>query len=259
MADWQTRPLDAVYPVIFIDAIVVKVRDGQVTNKPFYVVIGVSTRGERDILGIWAGDGGEGAKYWLNVLTEIKNRGVQDECIAVCDGLKGLPDAITTVWELTQVQTCVIHLIRNTFRYAARQDWDAIARDLKPIYTAVNAEQAAAKLDDFAERWAGKYPAAVKLWRNAWGEFVPFLDYDVEIRKIICTTNAIESLNARYRRAVRARGHFPNDAAALKCLYLVTRALDPTGRGRARWVIRWKAALNAFAITFEGRINPSSN
>ena len=259
MTDWQLRPLDAVYPVIFIDAIVVKVRDGQVTNKPFHIVIGVTTRGERDILGIWAGDGGEGAKYWLNVLTELKNRGVQDVCIAVCDGLKGLPDAITTVWELTQVQTCVIQLIRNTFRYAARQDWDAIARELRPIYTAVNAEQAAARLDDFAEKWVGKYPAAVKLWRNAWPEFVPFLDYDVEIRKIICTTNAIESLNARYRRAVRARGHFPNEAAALKCLYLVTRSLDPTGRGRARWVIRWKAALNAFAITFEGRINPSSN
>jgi len=259
MAEWQTRPLDEVYPVIFIDALVVKVRDGQVTNKPFYVVIGVTTRGKRDILGIWAGDGGEGAKFWLNVLTEIKNRGVADVCIAVCDGLKGLPDAITTVWEFTQVQTCVIHLIRNTFRYAARQDWDAVARDLKPIYTAVNAEQAEVRMDEFAEKWAGKYPAAVKLWRSAWGEFIPFLDYDVEIRKIICTTNAIESLNARYRRAVRARGHFPNDTAALKCLYLVTRSLDPTGRGRARWVIRWKAALNAFAITFEGRINPSSN
>jgi putative transposase len=124
MAEWQTRPLDEVYPVIFIDALVVKVRDGQVTNKPFYVVIGVTTRGERDILGIWAGDGGEGAKFWLGVLTEIKNRGVADVCIAVCDGLKGLPEAITTVWEFTQVQTCVIHLIRNTFRYAARQDWD---------------------------------------------------------------------------------------------------------------------------------------
>lgn len=259
MAEWQTRPLDEVYPVIFIDALVVKVRDGQVTNKPFYVVIGVTTRGERDILGIWAGDGGEGAKFWLNVLTEIKNRGVGDVCIAVCDGLKGLPDAITTVWELAQVQTCVIHLIRNTFRYAARQDWDKMARDLKPIYTAVNAEQAEVRMDEFAYEWVGKYPAAVKLWRSAWGEFIPFLDYDVEIRKIICTTNAIESLNARYRRAVRARGHFPNDAAALKCLYLVTRSLDPTGRGRARWVIRWKAALNAFAITFEGRINPSSN
>ena len=133
-----------------------------------------------------------------------------------------------------------------------------MARDLKPIYTAVNAAQAQVRMDDFADKWNAKYPAAVKLWRNAWPEFVPFLDYDVEIRKIICTTNAIESLNARYRRAVRARGHFPNDAAALKCLDLVTRALDPTGRGRARWVIRWKAALNAFAITFEGRINPSN-
>jgi putative transposase len=259
LAEWQNRPLDPVYPVIFIDAIVVKVRDGQVTNKPFYVVIGVTTAGERDILGIWAGDGGEGAKYWLNVLTEIKNRGVGDVCIVVCDGLKGLPDAITTTWPLAAVQTCVIHLIRNTFRYSARQDWDAMAKDLRPVYTAVNADQAQARMDDFTEKWQGKYPAAVNLWRNAWNEFIPFLDYDVEIRKIICTTNAIESLNARYRRAVRARGHFPNDAAAMKCLYLVTRSLDPAGRGRARWVIRWKAALNAFAITFDGRINPSIN
>lgn len=245
--------------MIFIDALVVKVRDGQVTNKPFYVVIGVTASGERDILGIWAGEGGEGAKFWLQVLTEIKNRGVEDVCIAVCDGLKGLPDAIGATWELTQVQTCIIHLIRNTFRYAARQHWEKMAKDLRPIYTAANAEQAAARLDDFDQKWGAICPAAVKLWRNAWGEFIPFLDYDVEIRKIICTTNAIESLNARYRRAVRARGHFPNDQAALKCLYLVTRSLDPTGTGRARWVIRWKAALNAFAITFEGRINPSDN
>ena len=259
MTEWASRPLDRVYPVLFIDAIVVKVRDGQVTNRPFYVVIGVTCAGERDILGIWAGDGGEGAKYWLSVLTEIKNRGVQDVCIVVCDGLKGLPESITTTWELAQVQTCVVHLIRNTFRYAARQDWDAMAKDLRPIYTAVNDKVAAERLEDFAERWGGKYPAAVKLWRSAWNEFIPFLDYEVEIRKVICTTNAIESLNARYRRAVRARGHFPNEAAALKCLYLVTRSLDPTGRGRARWVIRWKAALNAFAITFDGRISPSMN
>lgn len=259
MAEWQTRPLDRIYPVIFIDALVVKVRDGQVRNKPFYVVIGVTTSGERDILGIWAGEGGEGAKFWLQVLTELKNRGVEDVLIAVCDGLKGLPDAINTTWEYTQVQTCVVHLIRNTFRYAARQHWEKMAKDLRPIYTAVNAEQAAARLEEFDEKWGPVAPAAVKLWRNAWGEFIPFLDYDVEIRKIICTTNAIESLNARYRRAVRARGHFPNDQAALKCLYLVTRSLDPTGTGRARWVIRWKAALNAFAITFEGRIDPSDN
>ena len=130
MAEWQTRPLDRVYPVIFIDALVVKVRDGQVTNKPFYVVIGVTASGERDILGIWAGEGGEGAKFWLQVLTEIKNRGVEDVCIAVCDGLKGLPDAIGATWELTQVQTCIIHLIRNTFRYAARQHWEKMAKDL---------------------------------------------------------------------------------------------------------------------------------
>lgn len=156
MVEWQTRPPDRVYAVIFIDALVVKVRDGQVTNKPFYVVIGVTTAGERDILGISAGDGGEGAKFWLQVLTEIKNRGVEDIMIAVCDGLKGLPDAIGATWELTQVQTCIIHLIRNTYRYAARQRWERMAKDLRPIYTAVNAKAAAAPLEEFAERWGGK-------------------------------------------------------------------------------------------------------
>jgi transposase-like protein len=255
MTEWTNRPLDRVYPVIFIDAIVVKVRDGQVRNKPFYVAVGVTTAGERDILGIWAGDGGEGAKFWLGVLTEIKNRGVEDVFIVVCDGLKGLPDAVNTTWELTTVQTCIIHLIRNTFKYASRKYWDQIARDLKPVYTAPSEAAARARFQEFAEKWCTMYPAIRQLWENAWGEFIPFLDYDVEIRRIICSTNAIESLNARYRRAVRARGHFPNDAAALKCLYLVTRSLDPTGRGRARWVTRWKPALNAFAITFEGRIN----
>ena len=255
MTEWQNRPLDRVYPVVFIDAIVVKVRDGQVRNKPFYVAVGVTTAGERDILGIWAGDGGEGAKFWLGVLTELKNRGVEDVCIVVCDGLKGLPESITTTWELATVQTCIIHLIRNTFKFASRKYWDQIARDLRPVYTAPTEAAAKARFEEFAEKWASMYPAIRKLWENAWSEFIPFLDYDVEIRRIICSTNAIESLNARYRRAVRARGHFPNDAAALKCLYLVTRSLDPTGRGRARWVTRWKPALNAFAITFEGRIN----
>jgi putative transposase len=258
MTEWRNRPLDRVYPVLFIDAIVVKVRDGQVVNRPVYVVIGVTVNGERDILGLWAGDGQEGAKFWLAVLTEIKNRGVEDVCIAVCDGLKGLPESITTTWQYTQVQACILHLIRNSFRYASRKDWDEIARDLKPIYTAVNAEMAAVRFDEFADKWGGRYPAIVNLWRSAWEEFIPFLDYDVEIRKIICSTNAIESLNARYRRAVRARGHFPTEQAALKCLYLVTRSLDPTGQGRARWAMRWKPALNAFAITFEGRIVPSS-
>jgi transposase-like protein len=259
MTAWANRPLDAVYPVIFIDAIVVKVRDGQVRNKPIYVVIGVTVTGERDILGLWAGDGGEGAKFWLQVLTELKNRGVHDVCIAVCDGLKGLPDAITTVWDLTTVQQCIIHLLRNTFRFASRKYWDQIAHDLRPVYTAASEAEALARFEEFEEKWGKPYPAISRLWRNAWSEFVPFLDYDVEIRKIICSTNAIESLNARYRRAVRARGHFPNDQAALKCLYLVTRSLDPAGKGKARWAVRWKPALNAFAITFEGRINPAGN
>jgi transposase-like protein len=258
MTEWRNRPLDRVYPVIFIDAIVVKVRDGQVVNRPVYVVIGVTVNGERDILGLWAGDGSEGAKFWLAVLTEIRNRGVEDVCIAVCDGLKGLPESITTTWQYAQVQACILHLIRNTFRYASRRDWDELARDLKPVYTAPNAEMASVRFDEFADKWGPRYPAIINLWRQAWQEFIPFLDYDVEIRKIICSTNAIESLNARYRRAVRARGHFPTDQAALKCLYLVTRSLDPTGRGRARWAMRWKPALNAFAITFEGRIVPST-
>jgi putative transposase len=258
MTEWRNRPLDRVYPVLFIDAIVVKVRDGQVVNRPVYVVIGVTINGERDILGLWAGDGGEGAKFWLAVLTEIKNRGVEDVCLVVCDGLKGLPESITTTWSFAQVQTCILHLIRNTFRYAGRQDWDELARDLRPVYTAVNAEMAAVRFEEFADKWATRYPAIIKLWRAAWEEFIPFLDYDVEIRKIICSTNAVESLNRRYRRAVRARGHFPTDQAALKCLYLVTRSLDPTGRGKTRWAIRWKPALNAFAITFEGRIVPST-
>jgi putative transposase len=257
MTEWCNRPLDKVYPVIFVDAVVVKVRDGQVTNRPVYVVIGVTVNGERDILGLWAGDGSEGAKFWLGVFTELKNRGVEDVCIAVCDGLKGLPESITTTWPYATVQACIIHLIRNTFRYASRRDWDAMAKDLRPVYTAPTEQAAAARFDEFAERWADQYPAIVRLWRSAWPEFVPFLDYDVEIRRIICSTNAIESLNARYRRAVRARGHFPTEQAALKCLYLATRALDPTGRGRAKWAIRWKPALNAFAITFEGRILPS--
>ena len=175
-------------------------------------------------------------------------------CIVVCDGLRGLPDAIADVWPRAIVQTCVLHLIRNTFRYASKADWAAIAKDLRPIYTAPTEQAASDRLDDLAEKWEGRYPAIVRLWRNAWAEFVPFLSYSAEIRAVIYSTNAIESLHARFRRSVRARGHFPNEQAALKCLYLTVRSLDPTGRGRARWMNRWKAALNAFAVTFEDRI-----
>ncbi|MGY1976969.1 MULTISPECIES: IS256 family transposase [Nocardia] len=253
MQEWSGRPLDEVYVAIFIDALVVKVRDGQVANRPIYAAIGVTVTGEKDILGLWAGSGGEGAKFWMSVLTEIRNRGVKDVFFLVCDGLKGLPEVVGNVWPLATVQTCIIHLIRNTFRLAGRQHWDALKRDVKPIYTAVNAEAARAALDELTEKWGTKYGAIVRLWENSWEEFIPFLDYDLEIRRVICSTNAIESLNARYRRAIKARGHFPTEQAALKCLYLVTRSLDPTGAGRARWTMRWKPAVNAFAITFADR------
>jgi len=253
MNDWQHRPLDGVYAAVFIDAIVVKVRDGQVGNRPIYAAIGVSLAGDKEILGLWAGTGGEGAKFWMAVLTDLKNRGVLDVFFLVCDGLKGLPEVVSNVWPRTIVQTCIIHLVRNTFRLASRRYWDQLKHDVKPIYTAVNAVAARAALEQLRDKWGARYPAIIRLWDNAWEEFIPFLDYDVEIRRVICSTNAIESLNARYRRAIKARGHFPTEQAALKCLYLVTRSLDPTGTGRARWTMRWKPALNAFAITFADR------
>jgi transposase-like protein len=261
MAEWQNRPLDPVYPVIFIDCINVKIRDGQVANRPIYVALAVTVDGTRDILGLWAGEhgDGEGAKYWLRVLTEIKNRGVSDCLIVVCDGLKGLPDAIGAVWPATIVQTCIVHLLRNSFRYASRKDWSAIAKDLKPVYTAASEAAALDRFAEFSDKWEKRYPAIIGLWTNAWAEFVPFLQFDREIRTVICTTNAIESINARIRRAVNARGHFPTEQAALKCVYLAIMSLDPTGKGRKRWTNRWKAALNAFEITFDGRLSAGRN
>jgi len=257
MAAWQTRPLDPVYPVIFIDAVNVKIRDGQVANRPIYVALAVTSEGTRDILGLWAGEhgDGEGAKYWLRVLTEIKNRGTTDCLIVVCDGLKGLPEAIGQVWPQTIVQTCVVHLLRNSFRYASKKDWGALAKDLKPVYTAPSEQAALDRFAEFSATWEKRYPAIIRLWTNAWAEFVPFLQFDQAIRTIICTTNAIESINARIRRAVNARGHFPNEQAALKCVYLAVMSLDPSGTGRKRWSNRWKAALNAFEITFDGRLS----
>ena len=251
--EWCSRPLDRVYAAVFIDATVVKVRDGQVANRAFYVAVGVDLEGGRDVLGIWASPAAEGARYWLSVLTELKNRGVDDVFFLICDGLKGLPDAVGAVWPLAIVQTCVVHLLRNTFRYASKKDWDAIKRDVKPIYTAPSAAAAAAARDAMLDKWEARYPAIRRLWMDAWERFIPFLDYDVEIRRVICTTNAIESLNARFKRSIRARGHFPDEQAALKCMYLTVRSLDPTGKGRIRWSARWKPALNAFAITFADR------
>ncbi|GAB3127607.1 IS256 family transposase [Streptomyces calidiresistens] len=259
MAEWQNRPLDPVYPVLFVDAINVKIRDGQVADRPIYVVMAVTVEGTHEIPGIWAGDGSEGAKYWLHVFTELKNRGLGDVLMLVCDGLKGLPEAVETVWPRTIVQTCVVHLLRGSFRYAARQDWDKIAKALKPVYTAPNEDAAMERFLGFQEAWGRKYPAILKLWSDSRAEFVPFLAFDVEIRKVICSTNAIESVNARIRKAVRARGHFPNGQAALKCVYMTLMSLDPTGNGRKRWTMRWKAPLNAFQIAFDGRLTPTNS
>src|SRR5512132_442737 len=261
MQAWSSRPLQRVYAAIFIDAIMVKVRDGQVGNRPFYAAIGVDLAGHRDVLGLWAGTGGggESAKFWMAVLTDIKNRGVADVFFIVCDGLKGLPDSVNAVFPAAIVQACIIHLIRGTFRYASKRYWEHLAKDLRPIYTAATADAAWAAFEELEEKWGKAYPAIPRLWRNSWEQFIPFLDYDVEIRKVLCSTNAIESLNARYRRAVNAKGHFPTEQAALKTLYLVTRSLDPKGLGQARWVTRWKPALNAFAITFADRMPAAEN
>src|SRR5690349_5673904 len=177
MNDWTVRPLDAVYAAVFIDAIVVKVRDGQVANRPVYAAIGVTLDGEKDVLGLWAGSGGEGAKFWMSVLTDLRNRGVKDVFFVVCDGLKGLPEVVSNVWPQTIVQTCIIHLIRNTFRLASKRDWPGLHRDVKAIYTAVNAAAARAALDKLAEKWGKQYGAVIRLWESAWEQFIPFLDY----------------------------------------------------------------------------------
>ena len=231
----------------------VKVRDGQVANRPVYAAIGVTVDGRKDVLGLWMGTGGEGAKFWMSVLIDLKNRGVRDVFFLVCDGLKGLPEVVANVWPQTIVQTCIVHLIRNTFRLVVSP---GLGRGQTGHQTHLHRTQSRcrARRSGRTRREMGKkYGAMIRLWRNAWNEFIPFLDYDVEIRRMICSTNAIESLNARYRRAIRARGHFPTEQAAMKCLYLVTRSLDPTGTGRTRWTMRWKPVLNAFAITFGDR------
>lgn len=258
---WSSRPLQSHYVAVFVDAIYVKVRDGVVANRPFYAAIGVDLRGHRDVLGIWAGTpgAGESAKFWISILTELKNRGVADIFYLVCDGLKGMPGSVNTVFTDTIVQTCVVHLIRNTFKYSSKKYWGEIARDLKPVYTAVNADAAAAAFETFELKWCTKYPAISKLWRGAWDDFVPFLDLDIEIRHLLSSTNAIESLNARFRRVIDARGHFPNEQAAMKVLYLAVRSLDPKGTGQRRWMMRWKPILNVLAVSFNDRMPEAAN
>jgi transposase-like protein len=257
MKAWQSRPLDRVYPVILIDAIVLKVRGSTagVGNRPVYVALGINMDGERDVLGMWVGPtGGEGAKQWMNMLTELKNRGVADAIIVCCDGLKGLPDAITATWPEAIIQTCVVHLIRNSLRYAAKQHWAQIARDLKTIYTAPTIDAAEMAFAEFTTTWKDRYPAIVASWQRSWGEFVPFLAFDPAIRKLIYTTNGIESLNARFRAATRRRGHFPDEDAALKVLYLtattrVKNRANPTGH-----ISGWKQILNVLTMTYGNRL-----
>ena len=255
MVAWQSRPLDRVYPVLLIDAIVVKVRGSQVANRPVYVAIGVNLEGERDVLGMWLGpSGGEGAKQWMTMLTELRNRGLADALIVCCDGLKGLPDAIRVTWPEATVQTCVVHLVRNGLRYASRKYWAKISGEMRDIYTAPTVEAAQARFDEFAENWRARYPAMIASWENAWQEFVPFLEFPVELRKIVYTTNAIESLNARFRRAVRHRGHFPNEQAALKVLYLVATTRRQNRENMTGRIHNWKQILNALTIHYGDRL-----
>jgi putative transposase len=255
MTEWQARPLDPVYPVLLIDCIFVRIRDGQVANRPIYVAMGISVDGERDVLGMWVGPtGGEGAKVWLGMLTELKNRGVKDVLIACCDGLKGLPDAIVATWPQATVQTCVVHLIRNSLRYASKKDWSAVTAGLKPVYTAPTLAAAEARFAEFADAWRERYPAMVAMWERSWSEFVPFLDFPVEIRKLIYTTNGIESLNARFRAAVRRRGHFPTEQAALKILYLTVRERRPNRANPTGKINGWKSILNTLAMTYGERL-----
>jgi len=251
VAEWQNRPLEALYPLIFFDALRVKIRDeGLVRNKAVYVALGVTPEGTKDILGLWI-ETSEGAKFWLRVMNELKNRGVDDILIAVVDGLKGFPDAINAVFPQTIVQTCIVHLIRNSMDFASWKDRKAIAAELKTIYRAKDADAGREALEAFdAGPWGIKYPAIAQSWRRNWEQVIPFFAFPVAVRRIIYTTNAIESLNAKLRRAVRTRGHFPTDEAATKLLYLVLRQIAGEWKMPPR---EWCEAKTQFAIMFDER------
>ena len=248
---WQQRPLDPVYPIVYLDALVVKVRDqGIVQNKAAHIALGVGLDGTKDVLGIWL-ETNEGAKFWLKVISELKNRGVQDLLIVCCDGLKGFPDAIEAVLPKALVQLCIVHMTRNSLRYVGWKERKAVAADLRPIYAAASEAAAGAALDAFAATWGQRFPTIVQSWRANWERVIPFLAFPRDIRRVIYTTNAIESLNSILRRAVKTRGHFPNDTAAAKLLYLV---LLKAQKKWTRALKDWTATLNQFAIHFEGRL-----
>jgi transposase-like protein len=255
VTEWQHRSLDKLYPVIFIDAIVIKIRDGAVANRPIYVALGVNMEGERNVLGLWVGNGGEWAKHWLAVLSELKNRGVNDVFIVCRDGLNGLPEAVTAIWPRADVQTCVVHLVRNTLRYAPQNIWAKITPDLRAVYMAPSLDETTERFAEFDEKWGERFPAVIKLWRDAWDEFIPFLSFPSEVRSMIYTTNTIESLNARFRRSTRVRGHFPNEQSAIKVLYLTIRRTDGRGDNVVGRVRNWKSVLNTLAMHYGDRIN----
>ena len=254
---WQARPLEAMYPVVFFDALRVKIReDAVVRNKAIYLALGVLPDGSRDILGLWI-ENTEGAKFWMKVFNDLKTRGVSDILIAVTDGLKGIPEALGAVFPATTLQTCIVHLIRNSLDYASWKDRKALAAALKPVYTAVNADSAAQALDEFeVGPWGQRFPNIVATWRRAWDRVIPFFAFPPAVRKLIYTTNAIESLHSQLRKIIKTRGHFPNDDAATKLIWLALRNIS-ANHGRS--VREWREAMNQFAILYEERFTEPAN
>ena len=249
--EWQSRPLDAVYPIVYLDCIVVKIRqDKRVINKAIYLALGVNVAGHKELLGLWLSEH-EGAKFWLNVLTELQNRGVKDILIACVDGLKGFPDAISTAFPDTQVQLCIVHMVRNSLKYVTWKDYKAVTAELKQIYQSATEEEALLALDRFCDRWVDKYPQISKSWHTHWENLNTLFNYPEEIRKAIYTTNAIESLNSVIRKAIKKRKLFPTDNSAKKVIYLAIQAASK------KWTMpirNWKLALNRFMIEFEDRL-----
>jgi putative transposase len=247
---WQQRPLDDVYPVIFLDALVLKIREGgTVQRRACYLALGVAMDGGRDVLGMWFQEA-EGAKFWMQILTELKQRGVSDILIACVDGLKGFPEAIEAIFPETVVQTCIVHLIRHSLKYVPRREYEKVARDLKPIYTALDADAAQQALEAFDEKWGQRFPVITQAWLNSWEHVTPFLAFPPEVRRVIYTTNAIEALNRQLRKAIKTKGHFPNEEAARKLIYLaITNAVPAWTRTR-----NWTTALLAFKIHFGDRL-----
>ncbi len=248
--DWAKRPLEDIYPIVFLDCMVIKVREsGSVQRRALYLALGVTLDGDRDVLGMWFQET-EGAKFWMQVLADLKQRGVQDILICCVDGLKGFPEAIEAIFPKTTVQTCIVHLIRNSLKYVPRREREQVARDLKPIYTAVDADQAQAELETFDEKWGQRFPVITQAWLNAWEYVTPFLAFPPEVRRVIYTTNAIEALNRQLRKAIKTKGHFPNEDAARKLVYLALQNATPQWT-RTR---NWTAALLAFKIHFGDRV-----